>query len=195
MISKIWNSARRILPISLPVVLLTVFLLMFAVSSPAGALPEYAARTHEPCATCHISPGGGGPLTLRGLSWVGNGKPDVVPKFEDVLLAPGVSDAEDLYEIACSACHGIRGEGLAAPGLAGYDFSKVFIRRIVTDGETWVGMPAFGGQFTETQLAALAAYVSNMSAGRVVPQSSYPLPEGHLGCSGPGGSTSNCGGN
>ncbi|MEK6256855.1 MAG: hypothetical protein N2C13_06005, partial [Chloroflexota bacterium] len=35
----------------------------------AHALPEFADRTGEPCSTCHVSPGGGGPRTLRGLLW------------------------------------------------------------------------------------------------------------------------------
>ena len=28
---------------------------------PGEALPEYSAQTGEPCATCHVSPSGGGP--------------------------------------------------------------------------------------------------------------------------------------
>src|SRR3990170_4668320 len=38
-------------------------------SRPVQALPEYATRTGEPCAACHVSAGGGGPRTLRGLLW------------------------------------------------------------------------------------------------------------------------------
>jgi mono/diheme cytochrome c family protein len=34
---------------------------LWAAAQPVHALPEYAARTGEACATCHVSPGGGGP--------------------------------------------------------------------------------------------------------------------------------------
>jgi len=44
-----------------------------------AALPEYATRTNEPCATCHINPAGGGQRTERGQAWVAAGKPDKVP--------------------------------------------------------------------------------------------------------------------
>ncbi len=42
---------------------------LWVAAQPVHALPEYAARTGESCATCHVSPGGGGPRTLRGLLW------------------------------------------------------------------------------------------------------------------------------
>src|SRR5512140_3352364 len=50
--------------------------ILFWSATPGHALPEYANRTGEPCATCHVSPGGGGPRTLRGLLWASRGKPD-----------------------------------------------------------------------------------------------------------------------
>lgn len=54
--------------------------LLAALSRPqtAQALPEYSARIGEPCATCHISPSGGGPRGPRGQAWVGAGKPGAV---------------------------------------------------------------------------------------------------------------------
>ncbi len=54
------------------------------------ALPEYSAQTGEPCATCHISPSGGGPRTLRGQAWVGAGKPGAVPDVATSLELLGV---------------------------------------------------------------------------------------------------------
>ena len=53
--------------------------LLFAFRQPARALPEYMARTGEACATCHVNPAGGGPLTARGSLWLAEGKPDQVP--------------------------------------------------------------------------------------------------------------------
>ena len=55
-----------------------------------SALPEYSAQTGEPCATCHLSPSGGGPRGPRGQAWVGDGKPGVVPSLVDSLDILGI---------------------------------------------------------------------------------------------------------
>lgn len=59
--------------------------------SSARALPEYSAQTGEPCATCHVSPSGGGQRGPRGQAWVGSGKPGQVPELLDALEILGVS--------------------------------------------------------------------------------------------------------
>ena len=64
-----------------------IFLAIASWSNPVHALPEYAKRTGESCATCHVNPGGGGPRTLRGALWAARGKPDQVPSLPGVLLA------------------------------------------------------------------------------------------------------------
>ncbi len=61
-----------------------------ALTAPARALPEYASQTGEPCATCHISPSGGGLRTPRGQAWVGSHRPGTVPALEDALALLGV---------------------------------------------------------------------------------------------------------
>ena len=66
-----------------------VFTLAFA-SQPTQALPEYSTQTGEPCATCHVSPSGGGLRTPRGQAWVGAGKPGVVPDLTASLELLGV---------------------------------------------------------------------------------------------------------
>ena len=77
-----------------PVVLLLAILLvsLWAVTSPpeVQALPEYSSQTGEPCATCHISPSGGGGRSPRGQAWVGEGKPGTVPGLVAALEALGV---------------------------------------------------------------------------------------------------------
>src|SRR5512146_38571 len=102
---------------------LLVALAAYAGGQPVYALPEYAARTGEPCAACHVSAGGGGPRTLRGLLWSAKGKPDKVPILPGMMLAPHVADGGELYQIACAGCHGIKGEGLSARGLANIHIS------------------------------------------------------------------------
>jgi hypothetical protein len=57
----------------------------------ARAMPEYAATVSEPCATCHISPSGGGLRTPRGMGWVAAGKPGQVPTLEEALKLLGVT--------------------------------------------------------------------------------------------------------
>jgi mono/diheme cytochrome c family protein len=89
-------------PIGLILILLAITLgLTLAILAHPGAvkaLPEYASQTGEPCATCHLSPSGGGPRGPRGQAWVGSGKPMSVPSLVDSLDLLGVkleSDPKD----------------------------------------------------------------------------------------------------
>jgi len=69
---------------------LTVILTLVFASQPTQALPEYSTQTGEPCATCHVSPSGGGLRTPRGQAWVGAGKPGAVPDLAESLELLGV---------------------------------------------------------------------------------------------------------
>jgi mono/diheme cytochrome c family protein len=159
------------------------------------ALPEYANRTGEPCATCHVSPGGGGPRTLRGLLWAAKGKPDKVPDLPNVLMAPGVTDGAELYEIACSACHGKNGEGLFGAALANSGLPDNKIRAQILGGRVRSGMPPFKGKFTNDQLDALVTYVAGLASGAATPPpDTFPLAPGQLTCSSSSPNPS-CGGN
>jgi cytochrome c553 len=147
----------------------------------AHALPEFATRTGEPCAACHVSPGGGGPRTLRGLLWAARGRPDAVPQFPGLLVAPGVAEGSELYDIACAGCHGFSGEGLFGINLAGIGISKAAARTFISQGIPELDMPAFEGQFTEDQLDTLAAFVQQLGDGQVPPQE-FQLPSPQLSC-------------
>ena len=70
--------------------LMVLGVLMVLSTSTTQALPEYAAQTGEPCASCHISPSGGGARTPRGQAWVGAGKPGQVPALIEALELLGV---------------------------------------------------------------------------------------------------------
>jgi mono/diheme cytochrome c family protein len=178
------------------VVVIGIFLFFTAWGSiPAQALPEYAQRTGESCATCHVSPGGGGPRTLRGLLWAAKGKPDKVPELPNVLIAPGVSDGAELFEIACSACHGKQGEGLFGVALVNSGLPDNKIRAQILNGRVRSGMPPFKGKFTNDQLDALVNYVTGLASGALTaPPDTFPLDPGHLTCS-PSSPNSSCGGN
>ena len=150
-------------------------------AQPVHALPEYAARTGEACATCHVSPGGGGPRTLRGLLWAARGKPDAVPTLPGVLIAPGIADGAELYDIACAACHGQKGEGIFGPALRNTGLKEGKIRSTVLRGKTRSGMPAFEGQLTDAQLDALVTFMAGLASGEIEPPpDTYPLPPAQL---------------
>jgi hypothetical protein len=69
------------------------FVFLAFLTRPFGealALPEYSAQTGEPCATCHISPSGGGSRTPRGQAWIAGDKPGTVPDLLSSLELLGV---------------------------------------------------------------------------------------------------------
>lgn len=73
--------------------LVLFFVVLVAAGLPttsAVALPEYSAQVGEPCASCHVSPSGGGPRAPRGTAWVASNKPGVVPDLLQALEILGV---------------------------------------------------------------------------------------------------------
>lgn len=142
----------------------------------AYALPEYAQRTNESCSTCHVNPGGGGPRTMRGLIWSAKGQPNAVPELPGVLLAPGVSEGAELYQIACASCHGVDGEGMVGVRLESGGVQENKIRSTLLYGRRLSGMPAFDGQFTDAQFEALVTYTLTLENGQAEPTvDTYPL--------------------
>lgn len=177
-------------------------LLVFAARPPAHALPEYAARTGQPCATCHVNPAGGGPRTLRGLLWVAQGKPDEVPPL------PGseensttVLDGRALFEkFACSGCHGPNGEGGIGPALNQAELPADKITQVVRNGQG--AMMAFNADtLPDAELEAIIQYVRALGrgeagAGPVLEK--RPLSPAQLTCGAslpPTGRRTACGGN
>jgi hypothetical protein len=82
--------------------LMVLGVLMVLSTSTTQALPEYAAQTGEPCASCHISPSGGGARTPRGQAWVGAGKPGQVPALIEALEILGVKLTVDPADFKAS---------------------------------------------------------------------------------------------
>ncbi len=139
---------------------------LFLDTQPVHALPEYAVRTNESCAACHVNPGGGGPRTLRGLLWSAQGQPNEMPELANILIAPGVSDGAELYDIACASCHGQEGEGIFGLKLTGTGVKESKIRSNILRGRLRSGMPSYEGQFTDKQLDALVVFVAELSSGQ-----------------------------
>ncbi|MCX6068153.1 MAG: cytochrome c [Chloroflexi bacterium] len=169
---------RKTIPWIVMLGMLGIFALAFALflAEPAHALPEFSGRTGESCATCHVNPGGGGPRTMRGLVWAARGRADSVPELPGVLLAPGVKDGHELYQIACASCHGQNGEGMFGLRLIYSGVSEAKIRGNILRGRLKSGMPAFEGQFTDQQLQALIAYTLALVNAETTPApDTFPL--------------------
>jgi hypothetical protein len=113
---------------------------------------------------------------MRGLLWVGEGRPNEVPELEGILLAPGVNDPEALYDIACSDCHGRNGEGLSAVSLVDYELNERYVYLVTLRGSIPSGMPSFKDQLTNEQIEIIAEYVTRFNSGAIEPQLSYDLP-------------------
>ncbi len=88
-------------PLLLLVLILTLSF-VFYLAAPTSAMPEYATRTGEPCASCHVSPAGGGLRNLRGQAWVLEDKPGIVPSTTEALAALGIQLPSDMtvYTVA-----------------------------------------------------------------------------------------------
>ncbi len=161
---------------------------------PAHALPEYASRTGEACGACHVNPGGGGPRTMAGLMWSAQGRPDALPALT-INIAPGVTDGAELYDIGCAGCHGLSGEGLFGPAIAGSGLQERKVETAIVRGRERSGMPAYEGQLTDEQLTALVTYTAGLASGQIEPPpTSYELPTGQFTCD-PVTAVLKCGGN
>ena len=163
------------------VIFVVLMIALFVEPRPVKALPEYTSLTGESCGACHVNPGGGGPRTLRGLLWAARGKPVQLPVLPTMLLAPGVQDGYELYAVACATCHGPSGEGASAIRLRGIGISSGANRTFLLKGIAPLGMPGFKGQFTDAQVDALVAFVTDLSDSKVpLPPVTIPLASAHM---------------
>ena len=175
------RSLLRVTALLASAIFAALMIVLFAKTPPVKALPEYASLTGESCGVCHVNPGGGGPRTLRGLLWAARGKPVHLPALPTMLLAPDVQDGFELYGIACAGCHGAKGEGSSAIGLAGTGISASATRSYLLKGIQSLGMPGFKGQLTDAQVNDLVDFVTNLADSKVPPPpDSYPLAPAQL---------------
>lgn len=112
-----------------------------------------------------------------------------LPERQDAVPAPAASvmtAGEAIYRDQCSACHGIDGRGVAMlfPSLAQSSLARASDpssairlvlrggRSVATDAEpTAPGMPAFGWQLDDDQVAAVVTYIRNAWQGSAAPVS------------------------
>lgn len=160
---------KRLRPVAWIGLGVLVGVLVFAAWPAAHALPEYATRTGQPCATCHANPAGGGPLAMRGLLWVAEGKPDQVPQLSESEEKPdaAAADGRALYdEFACAGCHGPSGEGGAGPALNQTEWPTDEVTRVIRDGEG--AMMAYEPDtMSDAELEAIVEYVQALGRGEV----------------------------
>ncbi len=77
--------------------------------------------------------------------------------------ATGPADGQALYQQRCASCHQNDGQGIAGvfPALAQNPklADETFVIKTILDGIPGTGMPAFGSQLDDPQVAAIASYI------------------------------------
>ena len=146
-------------------------IVFFFVRPSAHALPEYATRTGQQCATCHVNPAGGGPRTLRGLLWIAEGRPDEVPPLpgaeEEAAAGEGGLDGESFYtKFECSLCHGAVGEGNVGPALNQAEIPADTISDVIRNG-TGAMQGYRSDKMSDEEMDALILYVQSIGRGEV----------------------------
>ncbi len=180
-----------------------VGLLILIARPTAHALPEYAARTGQPCAVCHVNPAGGGPRTERGALWVAQGKPDEVPALptaEGEQESAAAPEGRALYtKYGCAGCHGPEGEGGLGPALNQPGVTADAITQTVRNGQG--NMMAFDADaLSDAELETIVQVVLALGRGEAEPgpvPGTRPLPPAQPGCQekSDGARRLDCGGN
>ena len=113
----------------------------------------------------------------------GRGRFPGQPSAENDVADPRqVVSFETLYASNCSGCHGARGQGGAAIGLASPGYlaiaPDVVIRKIIADGRPKTAMPAFaqsaGGMLSDAQIDALVAGIRAWAPAGLRPDPEAP---------------------
>ena len=144
-------------------------MLVFITWPSAHALPEYATRTGQQCATCHVNPAGGGPRTLRGLLWLAQGRPDQVPPLpgsEEEAGETALDGATLFGKFECSRCHGLTGEGDIGPALNQAELPATELADIIRNG-TGIMNGYRPDVMSDEEMDALIPYVQAIGRGEI----------------------------
>lgn len=77
-----------------------------------------------------------------------------------------VADGKAAFMTNCASCHGQKGEGLIGPNLTdeywlhGAEMTEVY--KVVKDGVTAKGMPAWGSILTQDEVVGVTAYIESI---------------------------------
>lgn len=100
----------------------------------------------------------------------------------DTAKSQQVAEGKELFAVSCSSCHGLNGEGtsqgptLVGVGAAAVDFQVATGRMPMAKPEQQA--PVKPRQFTDEEIAALAAYVETFGPGPDIPAESQYNGEG-----------------
>ena len=112
--------------------------------------------------TAVISEGAG---TMPGFGSLAESELQAIILFAKRLVAgvatfgPPVVDGSQLYLDLCAVCHGADGGGGAGPSLVALDLGEAELSMLIAEGQG--GMPGFGSDLTDAELAELVAYVQS----------------------------------
>jgi mono/diheme cytochrome c family protein len=81
-------------------------------------------------------------------------------------IKAAVPSGEMIFAQQCSVpyCHGAGGTASRAPALAGTNLTREQLRETISQGRPRFGMPAFGSKLDKTQIEAVVAYITSLSA-------------------------------
>lgn len=94
----------------------------------------------------------------------------------DTGMSAQVAEGKGLYQVTCSSCHGLNGEGtsqgptLVGVGAAAVDFQMSTGRMPMA--RPGMQAPARATTYTAAEIASIAAYVATMGPGPAIPNSS-----------------------
>ncbi len=100
----------------------------------------------------------------------------------DTEMTQQIAEGKALFDVSCSSCHGLNGEGqsagpsLVGVGAASVDFQMGTGRMPATRGEAQI--PTRQNVYTQEQIDAIAAYVATFGPGPAIPEQSQYDPEG-----------------
>jgi len=74
-------------------------------------------------------------------------------------LAPVKAEAMSVYAKDCASCHGDKRQGSVGPALRGSTLSDADLFKVIAEGKTDNGMPAFSGQLDEQKIWKLVTLI------------------------------------
>jgi cytochrome c551 len=86
------------------------------------------------------------------------------PTASDEPASGAAADGQQVFADNCASCHGEDGSGGVGPTLQNPELTSDEVSTQVTEGGD--GMPAFGGELDEAEIADVTAYVTEELAGQ-----------------------------
>lgn len=125
-------------------------------------------------------------LLLLALIMVGAGYSVVKPETTtaDTDMTTQIEEGKELFDVSCSSCHGLNGEGtsqgpsLIGVGSASVDFQMGTGRMPAARPEAQI--PKREVIYSQEQIEAVAAYIASLGTGVEIPQEEQYSPRAYL---------------